>query len=377
MSNNIIFFYDHFYPDFSAGGPVTSLYNLAKLVKDTINIRILTSAYAYQSGQKMTAIEVDCWTNYKGLPVWYASDRLSMRKAIEYCANDRFVTFYLNGLFSPSFFLYPLWLAKKSKFNIIVSPRGMLQAGALGRGTLKKKTYLALIKWSRLLQSAKWHATDEQEALDIKFMIGSNSIVDVVANVPLISEPVRSIAKEMGELHLVYFSLIAEKKNLHFLLDVINSQDFTNLQLSIIGPIKDKLYWSRCLKLMHAIIHPQRVKYLGEIAPEKIKDTLANYHALVLPTLGENFGHAIVEMLACSRPVIISDKTPWNDIENQGAGYALELNKKKWTEALNAMVGWNQKEFDARSNSASNYYQSKFNFDDLKMRYLKLFANPL
>ena len=63
------------------------------------------------------------------------------------------------------------------------------------------------------------------------------------------------------------------------------------------------------------------------------------------------------------------------DITEYGAGYALELDKQKWVDALKKMINWNQEEFDAASASALNYYQSKFNFDDLKMRYLNLFSN--
>ena len=58
-----------------------------------------------------------------------------------------------------------------------------------------------------------------------------------------------------------------------------------------------------------------------------------------------------------------------------GAGHAVELDKQKWVDALKKMINWNQEEFDVASVSALNYYQMKFNFDDLKMRYLNLFSN--
>ena len=64
------------------------------------------------------------------------------------------------------------------------------------------------------------------------------------------------------------------------------------------------------------------------------------------------------------------------DITEYGAGYALELDKQKRVDALKKMINWNQEEFDAASSAALNYYQSKFNFDVLKMRYLNLFSNP-
>ena len=371
----IVFVYDHFYPDFSAGGPVTSLYNLAQLLKERHGVRIITSTYEYQSGRKMTGIRFDCWTDCRGLLIWYASDRSSIKKAVESVAKDHFITLYLNGMFSPFYFLYPLWLAKKSKYKVIISPRGMLQQGAMKRKRIKKEAYLLFLRLSGLLVSAAWHATDKHEAGDIKLNVGVYANAVVVPNVPLVFESVKGIKKEKGVLRLVYFSLITEKKNLLYFLELLNAQDLLHVELDIIGPVKDKPYWNRCEHAIRALPNPARVQYKGEINPERISEILPAYHGLVLPTHGENFGHAIVEMLACSRPVLISDKTPWNDITEYGSGYAVELDKQKWVDALKKMINWNQEEFDVASASALNYYQSKFNFDNLKMRYLNLFSN--
>lgn len=52
---------------------------------------------------------------------------------------------------------------------------------------------------------------------------------------------------------------------------------------------------------------------------------MAKHDLFFLPTLGENFGHVIYEALACSLPVLISDQTPWRNIENAGAGWDIPL----------------------------------------------------
>ena len=53
-------------------------------------------------------------------------------------------------------------------------------------------------------------------------------------------------------------------------------------------------------------------------------------------TSGENFGHAIIEALACGCPVIISDQTPWNDLESFGAGWVIPLDdEKRWKSVIN------------------------------------------
>lgn len=371
-----IFIYDHFYPDFSAGGPITSLYNLSQLLHEHHNIRILTSAYEYHSGREITGIKKNCWIEYKGLLVWYAVDRSSVKKAIYDLPGDQTITFYLNGMFSVSYFLYPLLLAKRRRFQVIVSPRGMLQQGALTRGRMKKLAYISALKLSGLLKNVHWHATDKQEANDVRSQIGGNLNVTEIPNVPVVADSgSHSVAKTSGELRLVYFSLIAEKKNLGFVLELLEDPRLLPVRLDIYGPIKDKTYWEKCQRKINTIKNPTRVTYHGEISPEKSISVIITSHALILPTQGENFGHAIVEMLSASRPVIISDKTPWFDLEEYGAGYSLPLKEEIWIEKISEMLEWDETEFKGACTSALRFYQAKFNFDELKMRYLELFSH--
>lgn len=53
------------------------------------------------------------------------------------------------------------------------------------------------------------------------------------------------------------------------------------------------------------------------------------YDALYLPTTGENFGHAILESFMNSRPVIISDRTPWQNLTAKNIGYDIPLDRQE------------------------------------------------
>ncbi len=48
-------------------------------------------------------------------------------------------------------------------------------------------------------------------------------------------------------------------------------------------------------------------------------------YQIILPTQGENFGHAIFESLGVGTPVIISDRTIWRGLQEQQAGWDLPL----------------------------------------------------
>ncbi len=95
----------------------------------------------------------------------------------------------------------------------------------------------------------------------------------------------------------------------------------------IYGPIEDEIYWNKCLSLINQLkAKGVTVNYLGAIPNEKVAESIAPYHFLFLPTLNENYGHVIVEAFLNAKPVIISDQTPWRNLEKSNAGWDIPLN---------------------------------------------------
>jgi glycosyltransferase involved in cell wall biosynthesis len=45
----------------------------------------------------------------------------------------------------------------------------------------------------------------------------------------------------------------------------------------------------------------------------------------ILPTLGENYGHVIVEAWAAGVPVLLSDQTPWRGLSGKRIGWDFPL----------------------------------------------------
>jgi glycosyltransferase involved in cell wall biosynthesis len=86
------------------------------------------------------------------------------------------------------------------------------------------------------------------------------------------------------------------------------------------GPLEDAHYWSKCRSLIGQLpIHVQ-VTYGGELLSSDLPRFFSHYDAFVVPTLGENFGHAIAESLSASCPVACSDQTPWTEVLEGGGG---------------------------------------------------------
>ena len=61
------------------------------------------------------------------------------------------------------------------------------------------------------------------------------------------------------------------------------------------------------------------------MTPDQVRATIARHDLFLLPTRGENFGHVIFESLAAGVPVLVSDRTPWRDLDARGSGWVRSL----------------------------------------------------
>ncbi len=68
---------------------------------------------------------------------------------------------------------------------------------------------------------------------------------------------------------------------------------------------------------------------------------LSGHDLFFLPTLGENFGHVIYEALSAGLPVLLSDQTPWGQVNAQGAGWCFPLDSvQKLSDQIDEVASW-------------------------------------
>jgi glycosyltransferase involved in cell wall biosynthesis len=77
-----------------------------------------------------------------------------------------------------------------------------------------------------------------------------------------------------------------------------------------------------------------------------VRSVLAEHDLFFLPTLGENYGHAIVEAMSVGTPVLIADTTPWRGLEGDGAGWDIPLDRKdRFIEVVERVAGLSDEEY--------------------------------
>ena len=90
---------------------------------------------------------------------------------------------------------------------------------------------------------------------------------------------------------------------------------------------------------------------------------------------GENFGHSIFESLLAGRPVLISDQTPWLNLNTFNVGWDIPLNQQPaFINALEAAAAWNQEDFNKSSQAAWHYANEFINQPSLSKYYYQLFS---
>lgn len=373
---------DWFYPAYKAGGPITSLVNLVKVIGDRVNVAVLTSAYDLGENKVLDNITPDTWQKLNtNARIKYLTNAKEVIKELE---TEEFNKIYLNSMFSPAFTVKPLLFAKRKGIlnKVILSPRGMLQAGALKQKPFKKKVFLLFFRLTGIAKKVHFHATDEQEKEDILRVFPNANKITVIPNV--VSEPVKRQRtkilrqaqddKGKGKLKLVYLSVISSKKNLKYLIEIFSKINF-EIDLDVYGSIKDKSYWDSFVeqinKLRNIIFN-----YRGDMPNYLVKETISKYDFFILPTLGENFGHAIYEALSTGTPVIISDKTPWRNLEQHKAGWDISLDKpEKFIDVLKYCEQMTNDEYQTWCNGAFNFAKKYYEENDVVGKYLEMFSN--
>ncbi|MDD2793294.1 MAG: glycosyltransferase [Sediminibacterium sp.] len=335
----ILIIYEYFYPAYKAGGIVQSLRNLVDLMHNDYEFYCITGGYDLNEPLPLEGIQLNCWNQVAiadeaAANVWY-DDKISLSpfKLHRLMAKVDPDIVYINGFMSIPFLMNPLWVIQYSPFRkvkTIIAPRGMLQEGALSLKSFKKEWYLKIIRFWNLTKDVEWHITSKTEEPGIKKLFKvADEQVHLVGNIP--RHPFTELnasGKTSGKLSLVYASIIAEKKNLLFVLESLRYCQL-DIELNIYGVIKEDAYWESCLLAMGMLPSHVKAVYKGGFKPAEMQNIVQEHDAMILMSKGENFAHAIYECLGAGRPVISSHYTSWNGLQEKNAGWNFDVEDPK------------------------------------------------
>lgn len=321
-------------PGFKGGGPIRTIANLVELLGDEFDFRIVTADRDLGEERAYAGIQKGEWQRVGKGKVRYLAPEEQTWDAWRRLLNTlEYDLIYLSSFFS-TLTVQTLWLRRFKQIpNVpaVLAPRGEFSRGALAIKSYKKHPYLAAANLSDLAKDIVWHASSEYEAQDIRRELSAPAHV-VMAGLPIAwdaSDSVERVSlnagdKTAGHLRAVFLSRLAPKKNLDMALRLLE-QVRGQVQFDIYGTRDDEGYWRICERMIGRLPPNVRGQYCGAALPDQVNRIFSNYHLLLFPTRGENFGYVILEALFAGCPVLISDRTPWRDLEKKGIGWDVPL----------------------------------------------------
>lgn len=380
----VLAFSDFYLPGYKGGGPIRTLSNLVAQLGDEIDWSIVTRDRDLGDEAPYPTVSPGRWQACGGARVYYGDEASFTWSGVrEVLRSVDYDVLYLNSFFARRFSMLPLALMRLGRVParpVVLAPRGEFSPGALGLKRNRKALYVRLSRATGLYRGVHWHASTELEQDDIREWFGARAAVSVAPNPSMAAgdaPELRRGEKEAGALRILFLSRVSRKKNLVGALQMLRGVA-GRVELRVVGPFEDAAYHAECVAAAAELPGNVAVVFQGPATHAEALALLQASDLLFLPTLGENFGHVILESLLCGCPVLLSDQTPWRGLEHEGVGWDLPLQEPgRFRDVLQRCVEMSAPEHAGWSERARAYALRYVAGKDAARRSGELFARAL
>lgn len=347
-------------PGYKDGGPVRTLINLINCLGKEYNFIIITNDRDHGDTEPYKGIKYDEPNNVDGANVWYLKPNGFTFSAIKGLTKNVDLI-YICGPYDD--YAYKTLILKrigKIPQPVVVASMGSFSEGAYGIKNCKKNLYINICKLAGLFKKLTWSVTSEIEEKDVCHILGKDTQCIIAEDLPREVPKFKTKIKEKTT-KIVFLSRICEMKNLLFAIKIIASLD-SNIKFDIYGTLEDQLYWLKCQNALEGLPDNVQWEYKGIAASEKVIDIFSEYDIFLFPTRGENFGHVVFEALAAGCIPVISDQTPWTDLEDKKCGYIIPLaSAARYKKTMERLCQMTDNDFALLRQNAQSYAKKKYN----------------
>lgn len=357
MMKKILILTGRYLPGHKDGGPLRTIINLTEALFTEYEFYIACYDRDHGDLKPYENIKYNEWNSVGSARVWYVKEGFFSKKLIQKLALGKdFI--YLTGFFEE--YGYNTLLLKKTgkiKLPLAIASMGVFAKDALAHGAVKKRLFIGACKALGLFKGIVWSVTSELEATDVKKTIGSNIQYVVAEDLPRIKIPGRF--KQADEkIGIVFLSRICEHKHPDIVIDAVSMMhNKQNVSLSFFGPIQEKAFWDKCIQKLERVDY--KWNYGGDVPSDNVQEVLSHYDLFVLPSKSENYGHVIYEALSVGCIPVISNRTPWKDLEKENIGYEVQLDAKSFAEKLNLLANMSADERNIMADNCVSYAKRK------------------
>jgi len=256
---------------------------------------------------------------------------------------------HIHGLYRfPS--TYAAWQARRQGVPYVIRPQGALDPYLYDKSSRSlwiKRLYERWFDLPNLHAAGAIHYTAEEErerAAFLKLRAPSFVVPNGLDWAQYATLPARGALRArwgLGEAPLVLFlGRLHFKKGLDLLIPAFDAlrQRVPGVQLVIAGPENDDYgQWVRRWvreRGLDAAVH-----FVGSLHGAEVLQAYVDADVFALPSYTENFGMTVIEALACSVPVVISDQVNIHaEVSGAGAGLVTRCDADEVAQALEALL---------------------------------------
>jgi glycosyltransferase involved in cell wall biosynthesis len=175
---------------------------------------------------------------------------------------------------------------------------------------------------------------------------------------------------------LLFFSRVHPKKGLDMLVAAFQqvAPDFPGAGLLIAGLKQDAEYQRTVEVMISASGVSDRIIFTTELTGPASQFLYQACDAFILPSHTEGFSMAIVEALACGRPVLITRSCHVPEVSAYGAGLIAEPNVGSLAVHLRALLSLSEGEMSVMGRQARALFLDKFTLEKVAVRLEHLYS---
>ena len=375
-----------FYPAKLYGGPIFSTWNLAnKLIEKGVEIYVSTTN---ANGNSRLNVRTNQFVNEKkNFYIKYYHEELINRLSFTFCfgiwsdiRNADIV--YIQYLFHYTV-LFSLLFSVIQKKKIIICPRG-----SFSNFTLSNSLSFIKLLWLKLFitpfnKSIHWHATSylEKEDIIIKYPDAKVNIVNDSVDFQAFQNCKKYSRKQLFKEYLdidvkyvsnIFFSLgrLHKIKRFDVLIDAFALYIKKDKYAKLIIAGEDYGVEEELRKQIINLNIEKSIFLIGPVNFDSKKIFLNNCDFFTLASDFESFGIVVIEALACGKPIVLSNKTPWKDLEKKNCGIFINNDKETFYKAFLKVVKnkYNSKEI-------KDYVRSNYDLSIIATQFLNNFKD--
>lgn len=367
----VLIIYRSYFPSQSHLGPATAIKNLVDNMSADYDFHILTLNHDFATGSRLFA-QPHLRVVMPHVVIEYVPRGIKGLRILAARLAEEFDVVDIQCAFDPLLAIPALMLCKlglSGNSRIFHTPHGIFMDVIMGTRRPRKALYCRFSDLIGLYRNVVHLAGSPGEKRDIDRNHRRSQNVAVVSQFvePLPAAQPRN-AKPRNRLKIAFVGRVTEQKNLLAAIEMLRHLPVPAI-LDVFGDTADTAYYERCVAMMQAGTGPCEIRFKGNVSKDALLQALPGYDVLLHPTLGENFGHSIVEALHLGVPVLISDRSPWTDVEASHAGWALSLsNTSAFVDKLATIYAMGE-EWSQLSAGAIQYARKTFDKSQTAQRY--------